>query len=117
MAVYDRYGIDNMYFRVGGDMDDVEAGAYYDASAYMKSKYFGVQMSLCAPILDRDKSMLEFEDVGSVRMHYCADIIVFKDFESWVSWDRGDFTIWSNMQSGVQVRDNKSGINIKKQAV
>jgi len=61
--------------------------------------------------------MLEFEDVGSVRMHYCADIIVFKDFESWVSWDRGDFTIWSSMSKGVQVRDNKSGINIKKQAV
>ena len=110
--VYDRLGIESIYTRIGGDMDDVEASAYVDAREMLDGRFYGVQLSLCAPKLDRGRSILEFEGVRNVVMDTCADVIVFKDWASWSLWDSGVYCIYCDYDKGVRLIEKAVSINI-----
>lgn len=110
---YGCYGIIDIYRRTGKDWGMVEGSAYVDAVEGIaldgdgNEMPYGIQMSLCAADFDRSKSVLEFEDVGSLEMKVCADIILFRDEVSRSNWERGDFTVYYSLDGGVKFKERK----------
>ncbi len=109
-GVYAKYGIKKIWNSVGFDWDWLEARAYDDAMNVLAVRedgeldYFGVQMGLGAALIDRGRTVLEWEDLGSVRMRVSADVIVFKDYESWKRWEDGEVVLWGD-GSGINVKE------------
>ncbi len=99
-VVYAKHGILRVWNSVGLDWDYLEARAYQDAVDVLALRedgeldYFGIQMGLGAAEIDRGKTVLEWEDVREVRMRVSADVIIFKDYESWKKWEDGEVVLW-----------------------
>lgn len=109
-VVYEKWGILRVWNSVGLDWDYLEARAYEDARDVLALRedgeldYFGVQMGLGAAEIDRGRTVLEWEDVRSLRMRVSADVIIFKDYDSWRKWDDGEVVVWGGAE-GVQVKE------------
>ncbi len=98
--VYAKHGILRVWNSVGLDWEWLEARAYQDAQDVLAVRedgeldYFGVQMGLGAPMIDRGKTVLEWEDLREVRMRVSADVIIFRDYDSWKRWESGEVVLW-----------------------
>ena len=109
-SVYEKYGVKRVWNSVGFDWDWLETRAYSDAQNVLALRedgeldYFGVQMGLGAALIDRGRTVLEWENLGDVRMRVSADVIIFKDYDSWKRWEDGEVVLWGDC----------SGINIKE---
>jgi hypothetical protein len=107
----EKYGIKNVYRSVGRDYEELEMQASVDGVGLSEGLWHGVQMSVGAAMIDRSKTLLEWEGVRGAKVIYCADVVVFRSEEAFRRWESGEILVYFCGRDGLQIRENLVSVN------